>query len=1028
MYQDLERICGRLSERRANIFLGAGLNAGLSAPDGTAFPLGEELAHFICTDILEDVDLVLTLDEAAEQARHRIGEPEFNGYLLDLFSKFAPGPAHKLLLDLPWDTIYTTNFDNLLEQAAREVESPIGHLRVMTSIKDDLSILTEDDTPYYKLHGSIDIANTARGRLTITKEDYRNYEQLRQPLFGRLRTDLHSRTFVFLGYSLGDTNFRAVLEDCRTAIGTGTLPLSYAVRPGHRPAEAAFWKDKYNIELLDCTGEEFLTELVSTWRGNSYLITPLEDRESYELIAVDELTAFPKVAECYYQMLPDRCTGKSNPAAFFNGAEVSWADIRDEIAPPRDILWDILEGIFTELLETQTPPASYLVAGHAGTGKSTVLRTLAYVMAQGFDTPVLVHISGTPLNAEHVRSFCESHVGKRVIILVHNGAEICEEIARFHQHARQMKLPLTLLIEERTNQWNAAISRCYTNFSPNVYELGPLSENEIELILDALTKHDALGALGDSDRATQIQHFTAVADKVLLVALRELTSGDLFDKIVADEFSRIPSDLGKEAYEYVASIGQVGLYMRYNTLAHLLGCGVQTLAKAVFPQTEGILLSSDVIGSARHTIGYKVRARHPIIASIVFAASAPTDMEKYSTLSAVISNLDPGFREDQGLLQELVRRRDLVRTFARPEYQRAIYDLLAEALPGDPYVLQHRSILERELGDSAAAVGIAREAVRSRPTSMAFRNTLGFALTAAARDESELTRKKAMLLEASKIFEREIESVHTSGFAYLGLAQVRRQEFESEKSPKSRQELQLETLALLETAREEANQPEVVEREYAQLRSDLGDREGAIRALSVAVSGNPKNPRIRDLLVRFLVEASELDPALDIARTGIKYAPTEWRLYRHIGRILDLQGASTKSVRENYEAAVRYNRRSTDVLVEYGGFLFRRSEYPDASEIFKRANTLAETGSDKSRIRYWWKDERGRKLRFSGRVIRLGGSIGFVEAIPEGFEAAYWRHHGINQGLAENSEVQFSVGFSTFGARANIVRRNMRVK
>ena len=909
MLRSLEHICSRLSERRANLFLGAGINAGITASDGTKFPLGPDLAQLICRDLLDDEDLVLTLDEAAEYARYKIGEGEFNRYLFDLFSRFSPGRCHLLLVLLPWDTIYTTNYDLLLEKACATNSGLVGRLQPITSVKADLASLSENDMPYYKLHGSIDQANTTEGRLVITKEDYRTYAQLRQPLFSRLSSDIHSRSFVFVGYSLGDPDFRSILEDCRAAIKSGSLPLSYAVRPGYRPSEAAYWKDKYNIQLLDCAAEQFLEDLSSTWYGNAYAITPLEERGLYEVVAVDELTTFPKVADCFYRVLPDRCTGTSKPASFFRGSEATWADIRDDVAPPRDALWDILETVFDELSEADVPASSYLISGHAGTGKSTLLRTLAFMIARDFDTPVVVHIPGTPLDVEHIRPLSDANQDKRIVVLVQNGAEICEELVRFQGAARQAKLPIILMIEERTNQWNTAISRCHAQFSPEMFELGPLSSDEIESILDALTQHNALGALEGLDRGTQIEHFTAVADKELLVALREITSGDLFDNIVADEFARIPSELGKEAYKYVAAVGQVDLYIRYNTLEHLLGCGYRQLVEAVFPQTEGVLLSSEFVGRSRHTIGFKLRVRHPVIASIVFAASAPTDKAKYDILNSVIANLDPGFPEDRSLLHELVRRRELVGTFARPEYQRAIYDRLAEALPGDAYVLQHRSILERELGDSTTAVRFAREAVRLKSGNTALRNTLGFALESAARAEKDSTKKKAMLLEATSLFQDEVASSRSSGFGYLGLAQIRRQEYEAETNTEKRQALQLETLALLETAREELDQPEVLEREYARLKSELGSRDEAIQILRKALSRSPSNTRVRDLLVRFLIEADKLDEALGATRTGLKHAPTDWQLYRHAARILDRQNAPSNAVRENYDAAIRYNKK-----------------------------------------------------------------------------------------------------------------------
>jgi len=910
-----------------------------------------------------------------------------------------------------------------LETAAAATPGLLGRLRVITSVESDLSSLSEADTPYYKLHGSVDLANTSAGRLILTKEDYRTYAELRQPLFRRLASDIHSRSFVFLGYALGDPDFRAILEDCRRAIEAGALPLSYAIRPGHRPAEAAYWKDKYNIQLLDCPAEEFLQDLCATWEGSAYTVTPLEKRALYQLVAVDELTAFPKVAECYYRVLASRCTGTARPAAFFKGAEATWADIRDDVAPPRQAMWDILEAMLDELTDAALPASAYLVSGHAGTGKSTVLRQLAFLLARDFDMPVLVHMSGTPLNAEHLRQVAEANDGKRVVVVVHGGADVCEELAEFVVVARRQRLPVTLLIEERTNQWNTAVARCRTSFSPEVYELGPLSPDEIDAILDALAKHGALGVLEGCDRAAQVAHFAAVADKELLVALREITTGTTFDRIVIDEYNRIPSDLGREAYEYVAAVGQVDLYIRYSNLVHLLGCGWQTLARAVLPQTEGVLLSSDLVGRSRHTMGYKLRVRHPVIASIVFDAAAPTDQSRYDILASIIRTLDPGFAEDRQLLDELVRRRELVRVFSHPDYKRALYDRLAEALPGNAYVAQHRSILERELGNGIAALASARESVRLKPGNWAIKNTLGFALASAASTEMEDNKKKAMLLEARRIFEEEVASSDKSGFGYLGLAHLMRQEYEVERDPDRKESLQVEALSLLETARGELDDPSAVEREYGRLKNELGERDAAIAALRSALARDPTNTRVRDLFVGFLAEAGRVGEALGVAREGLTYAPMDWRLHRHIARLLDRQGGPAATVRENYEASIRYNRSNIDLVVELGAFLFRRSEFADAAECFRRANVLARTSPEKNRVRCWWEDGSGKKRVFAGVVSKIKGAMATARAIPENFEANFWRQYGLNASLTEGESIEFNVGFNTHGARADVFRR-----
>ena len=604
MLQAMENICKLLSARRATLFLGAGISAGLRNPAGEDFPLGQELAKIICRDLLGDSLLDLTLDEAAEFARRAMGPGPLNKYLFKFFSTFSPGSVHDAAIQLPWDTIYTTNFDLLLEQAEKRLGSgAAGRLVPIVSVTTALGSLQEVDIPYYKLHGSVDLANTNEGRLTLTKEDYRHYDELRKPLFKRLYSDLSSRTFVFIGYAMRDANFREILEECRAALGVKTLPLSYAIRPSFREVEADFWLDKYNVRLVDATADVFLQQLRDTWFGEGHTVLPLEQREAYEVFEADDSTRFPKVGGCFFRLTPEACTGQATPQSFFLGSEPTWADIRDSIAPSRDVYWTLLDAIFEELAETTAGPGAYLVTGYAGTGKTTLLRSMAYMLSKDLHVPVLIHIGGTPLEVRDILPVVQETQERRLVVVVHDAAEHVQQLRQFYIDASRLKVPLTLLLEDRTNQWNMVAGSVKADFDPAVFELGGLSRREIVAILDALESYGALGRLGALDRGSQIAHFTNMAHQDLLVALRELTTGNKFDRIIADEYLKVSTELARQAYLYVAALGQVDLYIRNSTLLRLLNCDATALSDAVYKPTEGILLSNQVVGRSRHTIG-----------------------------------------------------------------------------------------------------------------------------------------------------------------------------------------------------------------------------------------------------------------------------------------------------------------------------------------------------------------------------------------------------------------------------------------
>lgn len=271
-------LCDRLSERTASLFLGAGINHGLQCDEGDIFPNGKGLSKWICTDLLNTPELDTSLDEAAGMAIYKFGKEAFNSYLYDKFSRYKPGTAHLSLVQLPWDTIFTTNYDQLVEQASKSPSiTCIGSIVPIFSLETDLTNCSENSIVYYKLHGSIDVANTDKGRLIITKHDYRYYETHRKPLFKRLKNDLQRKTLLFVGYSFMDTNFQEILDQCLEELDTKSLPLSYAVRPGFTGIEESYWKDKYNIQLLDIDAADFLHLLKETWISENHSVTPLKN-------------------------------------------------------------------------------------------------------------------------------------------------------------------------------------------------------------------------------------------------------------------------------------------------------------------------------------------------------------------------------------------------------------------------------------------------------------------------------------------------------------------------------------------------------------------------------------------------------------------------------------------------------------------------------------------------------------------------------------------------------------------------------
>lgn len=194
-----------LREDNAAVFAGA----GFSAPAGFVNwrdllrPVAEEL-HL---DIEREHDLVAIAQYHFNENggnRHRL-----NQLLIDQLTVGAgPTENHRTLARLPISTYWTTNYDQLIEQALREA----GKTPDVKYTNEHLAVTRpRRDAVIYKMHGDVDHPNEA----VLLKDDYENYHLKRGAYLNALSGDLVSKTFLFLGFSFTDPNLDYVLSRIR---------------------------------------------------------------------------------------------------------------------------------------------------------------------------------------------------------------------------------------------------------------------------------------------------------------------------------------------------------------------------------------------------------------------------------------------------------------------------------------------------------------------------------------------------------------------------------------------------------------------------------------------------------------------------------------------------------------------------------------------------------------------------------------------------------------------------------------------
>ena len=184
-----------------------------------------------------------------------------------------PGEAHRSatrfynqVAAIPFLTRFiTTNWDPFLERS----------LNILVPIVEDNDLPFWDDSKrqVIKLHGCV----TRPSTIVATRQDYRNCVRKRRLVFNKLKDQIATKTFLFVGYSMGDRHVRVLIEETTRRLGPFRR-LAYAVDPSADEKSLKFWRENH-IQVLKLTDIAFIEQLTSRFQSEG-------------LIPSDQLMAF----------------------------------------------------------------------------------------------------------------------------------------------------------------------------------------------------------------------------------------------------------------------------------------------------------------------------------------------------------------------------------------------------------------------------------------------------------------------------------------------------------------------------------------------------------------------------------------------------------------------------------------------------------------------------------------------------------------------------------------------------------------
>src|SRR3954447_19038318 len=266
-------LSGAIKRRQAILFVGAGVSMAVGLPSW------QNLVDHLLKELELGPEVIHGMNDGyqmlAEFYRLKQGGLGPLRSWLDRHWKVATDEVsrselHKLIVELDFPAIYTTNYDRNLETAFEVHQKPYAKIANAKHIAD----AAQGVTHIVKYHGDFD----DDASLVLTETDFLDRLSFDSPLDIKFRADALSRTILFIGYSMSDPNIRLLLHNLwQTWERSGHAehrPRSFVFMPSSNPVQEAML-GRWGITLLTpgngaCVDDAlvaFLADIAARARG-----------------------------------------------------------------------------------------------------------------------------------------------------------------------------------------------------------------------------------------------------------------------------------------------------------------------------------------------------------------------------------------------------------------------------------------------------------------------------------------------------------------------------------------------------------------------------------------------------------------------------------------------------------------------------------------------------------------------------------------------------------------------------------------
>jgi tetratricopeptide (TPR) repeat protein len=988
------------------LFVGAGVGAHLKVA-GAPIPDARTLAAELATEF-KIVGAATDLAKISQLVEIRKGRTELETYIKKRICNPDPDETLRWISTVRWRAIFTTNYDNGIEQAYAKTASPPQTPVAIAGTPEITAFDRRFQVPLYYLHGRL--CASEKPHIIVTENDYAEFRKQRQMMFEVLKLEFATSTFVYVGYSNQDPNWKMLLEELRSEFYPSQLPASYRVAPTTDPNDEEILKSK-NVETISATFEDFQKSAALALAGSRVPADAL--KRIQEAVPSELVPAFDRTPAAVARLLNSweyanqaPFAVKPNTRDFFRGDRANWGLISRRIPFERDIEEQVYDALLDYGTSTAKRPSTLAVLAPAGYGTTTFLRTIAAKLCEDRAGGVFVHREGTPLSLGDIEFAASLFPEACPFFVIDNAADFSTDIYRAVQHLRDLGKQAMFILGERLNEWRH-VRRGKSSGKEFIIE--PLSDPEINRLLTCLEANNELNQLENLSPDLRFAAIKKNYQGELLVTLREATEDLGFDAILEDEFRNIPNEVAKTLYLAVACFYQHGALIRDSLVAEMLRLPLSEMYAAVKDASEGVVVFEEIDPSYGH---FAARARHRKIAAVVWERCAEPGQREQIVLDALgMMNLNYG--ADAKAFEDFVRSDRLVDSIRTLDGRIRFFEQACQKDPMSAYVRQHYARMLSRSKQFNLALGQIEEAIKIDPDIRVLHHTKGVILSELALSIPSRDIGRRRLVQSEDEFRNCLRMNDKDEYAYQTLASLYVDWARTSTDPLEAADYLARAETVINDGLRQVRVREGLWLVSSEIQDILGNQPEYMKALHKAAAGPSAGVVPKYLLGRAFRKAGDAPSAVGILKPLVEANPDEFRACVELAIAMKDTGESYAKCIAVLKLSTLYGLSDPRFVGTLGGMLFMNGNFSDARDIFADARRREFPAQEESRIQFKPRNQADpmQVCTLTGQVAAVKIGYAFIDApgYPSFFcPGSKFGRLIIQQGMTLNFEPAFT--------------------